>query len=70
MKVGFWPGTPDNARFETIFDERVFQRFALLREKALNLGTKTWLRAFAEEARDFGVRVNPWPCQLLSNEPS
>lgn len=61
VKAGFWPGTADGVRFETVFDERVFQRFACLKDAALQLSTKHWLRAFAEESRDFGGAVGLLP---------
>ena len=32
VKADFWPGTPDGNRIETIIDQRVFQRFAALKD--------------------------------------
>jgi len=57
VKAGFWPGTPDGTRFETIIDQRVFERFAALKDRSLHLSTKAWLEAFAEEAHDYGGQV-------------
>lgn len=57
VKAGFWPGTPDGNKFETIIDQRVFQRFAALKDRSLQLSTKAWLEAFAEESHDYGGQV-------------
>ncbi len=57
VRAGFWPASPDGEKFETNIDQRVFERFAALKDRALHISTKVWLEAFAMEGCAFGGEV-------------
>ncbi|CAL8465796.1 g5332 [Coccomyxa elongata] len=40
VRTGFWPASPDGEKFETIIDQRVFEHFAALKDRALHISTK------------------------------